>query len=374
MAGCGGETMRLKKGPPDFVLFITTLALIGIGLIMVFSSSSVTANVNYDDAYYFFKKQLMWAFIGLVAMIIVMKLNFLRLRGFAVPLLVLALVLLILVVTPLGMEVKGSSRWFLLGPVRFSPSEFAKLAMVLFLAKSMEANINKMGSFTQGVLPYIFMLALGCGLIMLQPDLGTAFVLAGTMFFMMMVAGAKITHLGLLSLPAIAAVSAAIYFEPYRMQRLIAFLDPWKYANDEGFQTIQSLYALGSGGLFGMGLGRSRQKFFYLPEQHTDFIFAILGEELGFIGVTLVLGLFLLFAWRGFKIAINAPDTFSSILASGITILIVFQAVINIGVVSGALPVTGITLPFISYGGTSLLFSMIGVGLLLNISRYSTNK
>jgi len=366
--------MRLKKGPPDFVLFITTLALIGIGLIMVFSSSSVTANVNYGDAYYYFKKQLMWSFIGLVAMIVVMKLNFNRLRDFAVPMLILALIFLVLVVTPLGMEVKGSSRWFVLGPVRFSPSEFAKLAMVLFLAKSMEANINKIGSFTKGVLPYVFMLALGCGLIMLQPDLGTAFVLAGTVFFMMLVSGAKVSHLGLISLPGIAAVFAAIIFEPYRMERLIAFTNPWKYANDQGFQTIQSLYALGSGGLFGMGLGRSRQKFFYLPEQHTDFIFAILGEELGFIGVTLVLGLFLLFAWRGFKIAMNAPDNFSRILASGLTILIIFQAIINIGVVSGALPVTGITLPFISYGGTSLLFSMMGVGLLLNISRYSTYK
>jgi cell division protein FtsW len=158
------------------------------------------------------------------------------------------------------------------------------------------------------------------------------------------------------------------------MERLIAFTNPWKYANDQGFQTVQSLYALGSGGLFGVGLGRSMQKYFYLPEQHTDFIFAILGEELGFIGVTLVLGLFLLFAWRGFKIAINAPDNFSRILASGVTIMIIFQAIINIGVVSGSLPVTGITLPFVSYGGTSLLFSMMGVGLLLNISRYSTNK
>jgi cell division protein FtsW len=364
--------MRLKKGPPDFVLFITTLALIGIGLIMVFSASSVTANVDYGDPYYYFKRQLIWASIGMVAMIVAMKLNFSRLRDFALPLLVLSLVCLVLVVTPLGVAVKGSSRWFVLGPVRFAPSEFAKLAMVLFLAKSMELNLNKIGSFSKGVLPYMFMLALGCGLIMLQPDLGTAFVLAGTVFFMLLVAGAKWSHLGLVTLPAIAAVAAAIVFEPYRMERLIAFTNPWKYASDQGFQTIQSLYALGSGGLFGMGLGRSRQKFFYLPEQHTDFIFAILGEELGFIGVTMVLGLFLLFAWRGFKIAMNAPDNFSSILAAGITIMVIFQAAINIGVVSGALPVTGITLPFISYGGTSLLFSMIGVGLLLNISRYSS--
>lgn len=366
--------MRLKKGPPDFVLFITTLALIGIGLIMVFSSSSVTASVNYGDAYYYFKKQLMWAVVGVIAMLVVMKLNFNRLRDFAIPLFALAVILLVLVVTPLGMEVKGSSRWFQLGPINFAPSEFAKLAMVMFLARCMEVKINDIRSFTGGVLPYVFLMLVGCGLIMLQPDLGTALVLAGTVFFMMLVAGAKMSHLGLLILPGAAAVMAAIIFEPYRRERLIAFTNPWKYANDEGFQTIQSLYALGSGGLFGMGLGRSRQKFFYLPEQHTDFIFAILGEELGFIGVTLVLGLFLLFAWRGFKIAMNAPDTFSSLLAAGITILICFQALINIGVVSGALPVTGITLPFISYGGTSLLFTMIGVGLLLNISRYCPNK
>ncbi len=366
--------MRLKKGPPDFVIFITTLALVGIGLIMVFSSSSVTANINYDDPYYFFKKQLMWASISIVAMIIVMKINFNRLKDFAVPMMIIALVCLALVVTPLGVEVKGSSRWFVIGPARFAPSELAKLAMVIFLAKSMEANINKIGSFTKGVLPYIFMLALGCGLIMLQPDLGTAFALAGTVFCMLLVAGAKWSHLGGISLVGMSAVAAAIYFEPYRMERLIAFTNPWKYASDEGFQTIQSLYALGSGGLFGMGLGLSRQKFFYLPEQHTDFIFAILGEELGFIGAISVVLLFLLFAWRGFKIAMNAPDNFSSLLAAGITIMIVFQAAINIGVVSGALPVTGITLPFISYGGTSLLFSLIGVGLLLNVSRYSSYR
>lgn len=366
--------MRLKKGPPDFILFITTLALLGIGLIMVFSASTVTANINYGDAYYYFKKQLVWALFSICAMIVVMKLNFNRLKDFAVPLLIFSLVCLILVVTPLGVEVKGSSRWFQLGPARFSPSELAKLAMVLFLAKSMDTNINKITSLGKGVMPYMFMLALVCGLIMLQPDLGTAFALAGTVFGMLLIAGAQWSHLGGISLVGLAAVAAAIALEPYRMQRFIAFTDPWKYASDTGFQTVQSLYALGSGGLFGMGLGMSRQKFFYLPEQHTDFIFAILGEELGFIGVMLVVSLFLLFAWRGFKIAMNAPDNFSSLLAAGLTIMIIFQAAINIGVVSGALPVTGITLPFISYGGTSLLFSMIGVGLILNISRYSSYR
>ncbi len=364
--------MRLKKGPPDFILFISALTLLGIGLVMVFSSSAVTASVNYGDSYYFFKKQLLWAAIGIAAMVITIKINFSRLRDFAVPLVVLALVLLILVVTPLGIEVKGSSRSFDLGFMRFSPSELAKVALVMFLAKAMEIKLDKISSFTAGVLPFLVMVVFISGLIMLQPDLGTAFTIAATVFFMLLVAGAQWSHLGGIMLSGLGAVGAAIAVAPYRMERVVAFLNPWKYASDEGFQTIQSLYALGSGGLFGMGLGRSRQKFFYLPEQHTDFIFAILGEELGFIGCSVVVTLFLLFAWRGYKIAINAPDNFSRLLAAGLTTIIVFQAIVNIAVVSGALPVTGITLPFLSYGGTSLLFTMIMVGLLLNISRYSS--
>ncbi|NLU47795.1 MAG: putative lipid II flippase FtsW [Syntrophomonadaceae bacterium] len=366
--------MRLRKGPPDFILFITTLLLIGIGLVMVFSSSAVTANLRYDDPYLFFKRQLLFAFIGLICMLVVMKINYLRIKDLAIPLMVVALLCLILVVTPLGIVTKGSSRWLGVGILQFTPSELAKLAIVLFLAKTMAVNIDYIKSFTKGILPFLILTALVCGLIMLQPDLGTAFAIAGTAFFMLLAAGAQASHLGLIAVSGAGLVAAAIAVAPYRMERFIAFLNPWKYPTDEGFQTIQSLYALGSGGLFGMGLGRSRQKFFYLPEQHTDFIFAILGEELGFLGAFLVICLFVLFAWRGFRIAINAPDTFGSLLATGLTVMVVFQAAINIGVVSGALPVTGITLPFISYGGSSLLFTMIGVGLLLNISRYSTYR
>ncbi|MGI5911651.1 MAG: stage V sporulation protein E [Syntrophomonadaceae bacterium] len=365
--------MRLKKGPPDFVLFITTLALIGIGLIMVFSSSAVTANLEYHNAYYFFERQLIWALIGLVAMIVIMKINYLRLKDFAIPFFVIALLCLLLVLTPLGLGTKGATRWLGIGVLSFTPSEVVKLAMVMFIAKTMELNIDKIKSFKSGILPYLLVMAFVCALIMLQPDLGTSVVVAGTVFCMLLVAGAKWAHLVGLAFTGVAAIAAAICAAPYRAERFLAFLDPWKYPSDQGFQTIQSLYALGSGGLFGMGLGRSRQKFFYLPEQHTDFIFAILGEELGFIGVILVLALFLLFVWRGFKIAIKAPDTFGSLMAAGITIMIVLQAFINIGVVSGALPVTGITLPFISYGGSSLLLTMAGVGFLLNISRYSNS-
>lgn len=341
---------------------------------MVFSSSSVTAGIRYDDTYYFFKRQLLWALFSLVIMVVVMKINYTKLKNLALPVLALAVIGLILVLTPLGLVVNGASRQLDFGMMKFSPAELAKLGMVMFLARSMEMNLDKMKSFTRGVLPCLIMLAVVGGLILKQPDLGTAFALASIVFCMMIAAGARWSHLMAIVMPVVAAMGLAIYLVPYRMQRWIAFWDPWKYASDKGFQTIQSLYALGSGGLFGMGLGMSRQKFFYLPEQHTDFIFAILGEELGFMGAGLVVALFLLFAWRGFKIAIQAPDTFGSLMATGVTVMIVFQAAINIGVVSGSLPVTGITLPFVSYGGTSLLFTMIGVGLLLNVSRYTSRN
>jgi len=242
---------------------------------------------------------------------------------------------------------------------------------VLFLASSLSQNTERLSSLTRGIFPYVLFIGVICLLVMMQPDLGTTFIILVTALTMLAMAGARMTHMGLLGMAGAVLVAVAIFFESYRLKRFLAFLDPWKDPSGSGFQTIQSLYALGSGGLFGMGLGRSRQKFFYLPEQHTDFIFAILGEELGFLGTSLVLMLFLLLAWRGYRIALNAPDNFGALLAAGITTMIVFQAAVNIGVVSGVLPVTGIPLPFISYGGSSLLFILIGVGLLLNISRYA---
>ncbi|NLF46068.1 MAG: putative lipid II flippase FtsW [Syntrophomonadaceae bacterium] len=365
---------RSRRGPPDFILFVVTLALLGIGLVMVFSSSAVTTSVSFDDAYYYLKKQLIWAVLGIIIMFVIMKINYNRIKDLAAPLLVITIVCLVLVITPLGTEVKGSSRFLGIAPFVFTPSELAKLAMVMFMAKSLSINLDKIRNFKNGLLPYLVLLAVVCGLIMMQPDLGTTVAIAGTFILMISMAGANMAHLGGIALAGMAGIGAAIAVAPYRMERWYAFLDPWQYASDEGFQTIQSLYALGSGGLFGMGLGRSRQKFFYLPEQYTDFVYAILGEELGFVGAFLVLALFLLFAWRGFRIALNAPDIFGSLLAAGITVMIVLQAAINIGVVTGVLPVTGITLPFISYGGTSLLFTLAGVGLLLNISRYSEVK
>lgn len=365
--------MKLKKRPPDFVIFLIAILLLSIGIIMVFSSSAVRAGVEHNDAFYFLKRQLLWGLLGLIAMISVMNIDYSWYKKWANVLMVFNLVLLVLVLIPgVGVDIKGASRWLGVGPLQFTPSEMMKLSLAIFMARSLSLNQDKLKSFTRGLLPHLGIVALICGLILLQPDLGTAVAIASMVYLMLVAAGARALHLWGMALAGMAAVGAAIYIAPYRLIRVIAFLDPWKYISTWGFQTVQSLYAIGSGGLFGMGLGRSRQKFFYLPEQHSDFIFAILGEELGFIGASLIVLLFLLFAWRGLKIALTTPDTFGSLLAVGITAGITFQAIINMGVVTGMLPVTGITLPFISAGGSSLLFTMLGVGILLNISRYTT--
>lgn len=367
--------MRLKQGPPDLVLFLVVMLLVCIGLIMIFSASAVTSDVKFHDAFYFVKRQLIWAALGLAIMLFVMKLNYQKLRELGIAGLIVALLCLVAVLLPgIGKVIKGSTRQIDLVFTSFTPSELTKLCMVFFFASSLSLNYGKIKSFVQGLLPYLVLIGVVCGLIIFQPDLGTALIIAVTAYLMLIMAGARVSHMAVLALLGVAMVGLAIYLEPYRMVRFIAFLDPWKYVSDEGFQTIQSLYAIGSGGIFGMGLGQSRQKFFYLPEQHTDFIFAILGEELGYLGVIVVLALFFAFAWRGFQIALKAPDIFGSLLAAGLTTAITAQAAINLGVVSGSMPVTGIPLPFISYGGSSLMFTMAGVGLLLSISRYTYDR
>ncbi|MGE5395935.1 MAG: putative lipid II flippase FtsW [Chitinophagales bacterium] len=366
--------MRAREGPPDFILFIVTLILLCIGLIMVSSASAVTAGYRLDNPYFFMKKQVLWVALGIIVMIITMRVNYEKLRELSLPAIIIAIVLLLVVFIPgVGKAVKGSTRQIYLGLFNLSPSELAKVCMVLFMSSSLARHMDGIKDAVRGLLPHLILIGLICGLVMMQPDLGTTFIIAVTAFVMLSVAGARWEHMALMAMVGVMALALLIYFEPYRMIRFTAFLNPWKYPTSFGFQTIQSLYALGSGGIFGVGLGLSRQKFFYLPEQHTDFIFAILGEELGYLGVLVVLTLFLIFAWRGIKTALNAPDAFGSFLAVGATSLIIIQAMVNIGVVSGALPVTGIPLPFISYGGSSLVITMISVGLLLNVSRYARN-
>lgn len=367
--------MRLKKRPPDFVLFLTVLMLLTVGLIMVFSSSEYATMVRYGDSFYFFKRQLLWALIGLAGMFFTMNFDYFRLKRWIGPIVAIGFILLLAVLIPgVGMVVNGSRRWINLGFMAFSPAELVKICLIMFVAFGLSKNSHKLESFQKGLLPYLGVMGVAALMILLQPDLGTAIVLCGTIFIMFFAAGAKIKHLGSLGLAGLGAVAAAIYFEPYRMKRFLAFMDPEADPQGTGYHIIQSLYALGSGGLFGMGLGQSKQKFLYLPENHTDFIFAILGEELGFIGASLVVLLFIMFVWRGLKIAVTSPDPFASLLAAGITSGIALQALINMGVVTGSMPVTGVPLPFISYGGTSLLFTLMGIGIVLNISKYTTPR
>lgn len=338
---------------------------------MVFSASAVMAMTNFDDPFYFLKRQAVWALIGLAGMTLFMNFNYWHYRRLAPAILVLSISLLIAVLLPgVGKISHGARRWLGFGPFTLTPSEPAKLALVIYLSYLLSGKGYKVKTFFRGVLPAV-LLGLGMfALILQQPDLGTGLTIAGSTFIMLFSAGARIWHLLGLVAAGIPGVFAAIFMEDYRRQRFLAFLDPWADPRGSGYHIIQSLYALGSGGPFGLGLGKSRQKFLYLPEMHTDFIFAIIGEELGFIGATLVIILFFFFAWRGYRIAMNAPDGFSCLLACGLTSVILIQAIINIGVVTGTLPITGIPLPFLSFGGSSLVFTLASVGILLNISRY----
>ncbi|HBP65485.1 MAG TPA: stage V sporulation protein E [Desulfosporosinus sp.] len=360
----------MRRHRPDMVLLGSILALLGIGFVMVYSSSAVRGYILFDDPYHFLKMEVLWIILGLGAMALSMLVDLRLLRRFAKPILFIAIALLIAVKIPgVGRRVNGADRWIGLGPLSIQPSEVIKLSMVLVMAHLLALEPHKIQSFRKGVLPILGLLGVIAGLIMLQPDLGTTLVIAATAFFMLIAAGARATHIGSLIGIGLGLVVASIVAAPYRMRRIFAFLDPWADPLGKGYQTIQALLALGPGGLFGLGLGQSRQKFLYLPENHTDFIFAMIGEELGFVGASLVILLFFLFAWRGFRVAMRAPDPFMGFLAVGLTAMVAIQAMINMGVVSGVLPVTGITLPFISYGGTSLVFTMLGVGVLLNISR-----
>ncbi|MGI6285428.1 putative lipid II flippase FtsW [Neomoorella humiferrea] len=362
--------MHRRAGPIDFWILLPCVLLLGIGIVMIFSASALTSTYSYGDPYFFFKRQMIWAALGLGGLFFTMQFDYTYLRRLAAPFLGVAIVLLILVLL-IGTTSRGSSRWLGIGSLSFQPSEIIKLAMVIFLANSLAQNRRYLNNLVQGIGPYLALMAFVCLLILAQPDLGTAVAVAGTTYLMLTVGGADKRYLALLAVLGVAAVGLAIAIAPYRMARFTAFLNPWADPQGNGWQTIQSLLAIGSGGLFGTGLGEGRQKLYYLPENHTDFIFAILSEELGFIGAAFVVILFLLLIWRGFQTAFKAPDTFGSLLAAGLTIMLSLQAFLNMGVVTGMLPVTGITLPLLSYGGSSLIFTLVGIGILLNISRYA---
>jgi len=354
-------------------LFFTVLCLTSIGIVMVYSASSVAAQAQFHDSAWFLKRQLMYAVVGLVAMSVAWRLHYEKLRRITLPLLAVTCVTLVLVLLPhIGRVAGGARRWLSFGgPLNVQPGEVAKLAIILYLANFLANRGERTREFGAGLVPPLLVLGLMAVPILKQPDLGSVLVIAMIVFVMLFVGGARIVHLLAIAAVAMPAVLAVIYRAGYRSQRLLAFLDPWRDPRGSGFHIIQSLLALGSGGVLGLGLGHSRQKFFYLPERHTDFIFAIIGEELGLAGTAGVILLFLLLAIWGYRIASRAPDRYSALLTSGLTTMLVGQAVLNIGVVSGVLPITGVPLPFISFGGSSLVLSYIAVGILLNISQYA---
>lgn len=364
--------MPTKKTTPDMILMLLTFSLLAIGLIMVYSASAIWAEYKFADSFFFAKRQLLFAGVGIVAMFFIMNIDYWTWKTWARMLLIICFVLLVLVLIPgVGNVRNGSRSWIGIGAFSIQPSEFMKLAMIAFLAKYLSMRQKYITSFKKGLAPSLGLVFLAFGMIMLQPDLGTGTVMVGTCIVMIFIAGARVRHFAILGLIGAAGFVALVLSAPYRIKRITSFLDPWEDPLGSGFQIIQSLYAIGPGGLFGLGLGQSRQKFFYLPEPQTDFIFAILAEELGFIGGSLILLLFSLLLWRGIRIALGAPDLYGSFLAVGIIAMIAIQVMINIGVVTGLMPVTGITLPFLSYGGSSLTLMLMAIGVLLNISRHS---
>jgi cell division protein FtsW len=371
------DIVRRERHAPDYVLLLAVAGLVAIGIVMVYSSSAIRGYVNADDTLAYVGPQALWAAVGAGVLILTSRLDYRYWRVLSVPLYAIALVLLGLVLLPgIGRVVGGSARWLALGPFPpLHPAEFAKLALVIYLAHWMATRGQRIATFRSGLLPFLAITLPVVLLILREPDLGTSAVVATAALVLYFAAGANLLMLASLIPIGIAAVGYVISSNAYQRARIVGFLDPWSDPRGLGFHTIQGLLALGMGGLLGTGLGSSVQvSGLYLPNAWNDFIFAIIGEELGFAGGLLVIALFLIVAYRGLRVALGAPDTFGGLLAAGITVFITVQAFVNIGVVVSVLPVTGITLPFVSAGGSSLMVSLAAVGILLSISRESAPR
>ena len=360
-----------KRVGIDKWLFASTLFLVVIGVVMVFSASAVMASERFGSAYYFLLRQLGWAVAGLVAMAVIMNLDYRRWKHPAIVFSLLAVTTLLLVAVFFLDRSHNTHRWVKLGFMSFQPSELAKPALILFLAFFLETRIRSMDDWRHTLLPAAVPAVLFAILIVKQPDLGTALVCLGVTAAILYVAGMRLRYFGY----AMVALLTALYFlllrVPWRRERILAYMNPWSDPQGRGFHIIQSLIAVGTGGVTGIGLMEGKQKLFYLPEPHTDFIYAVASEELGLIGAVLIAVLFFIFAWRGFRTALRTHDTFGRYLATGITTMIVLQAFFNISVVLALLPTKGIPLPFISYGGSSLFVMLASVGVLLNITQQS---
>lgn len=357
----------------DGWIFFAVAALLAVGITMVLSTSYLFAQERYSDATFFFRKQITAVAVGMAGLFISALLPSASYRRLAYPLLAFSLLVLSLVLIPgIGLARGGARRWLPLGGFAFQPAEFAKISLVLYLAHSLAKKGPKVETFSIGVLPHLVIGGLFLGLILLQPDLGTALILGLILFLMLFVSGTKLSHLVLVGLMALPVLALAVIGSEYRLRRLLTFLDPWRDASSSGFQIIQSYIAFGSGQLWGRGLGESRQKLFYLPEAHTDFIFSVIGEELGLLGALTVLALFGVIVARGFLMAAKIEDPFNQYLALGVTSLLGLQALIHMGVVIGLMPTKGLVLPFISYGGSAMVMNLTEAGMLLSLSRRRT--
>lgn len=347
-----------------------TFLLISIGIVMIYSSSGIYAMQELGDGLYFLKRHLLFLVLGCVFTAGIMAMDYRDLRKIAKPLLLVTIVLLILVLIPfIGKSSYGARRWFKVGMFNFQPTEFAKLAMLVYAADFLARKQHEIKSFRRGFMPLLMILGVVCALILKQPDLGSAFLIASIVLVLMFLSGASLWHLGMLSLMALPGFYFLVVRVPYRWARIVTFLDPWQDRQGSGFQLTQSQIAFGAGGLTGVGLGHSIQKLFYLPAAHTDFILSIIGEEAGFAGAFSVILLFIYLIWEGARIAKRTHDPFGYFLSCGIVAMIGLQTAVNVGVTIGALPTKGLPLPFISYGGSALVVNMVMIGLLLNISR-----
>lgn len=368
-----GLKKQIKRGMKtefDSVVFYTTMTLVFIGIIMVFSASYIQAAFKHHDAFYFLKRNVIYAVLGFIGMMIMSRIEYTFWKKNATKIGIIAVVLLVLVLTPLGKEANGAKRWLGVGGATIQPAEIAKFACILITAKLIEKRYDNIKSLTKGVLPLLIVPGTFFILIMGQPNMSTAGTIILVVFVMLFVAGMNMKFVYTMIALGIAAFAGLVLSAPYRLKRVLSFLDPFQDPLGSGYQVIQSLYAIGSGGLFGLGLGKSKQKYFYIPEPQNDFIFAIIGEELGLIGCIVVMMLFIILVYRCVRIALKSSDIFACMVVIGIGAQIGIQAALNIAVATSSMPATGVALPFISMGGTSLTILMGAVGIVLNISKH----
>jgi cell division protein FtsW len=356
----------------DRILFGAVVVLVLLGALMVFSASAVMASEKFGTSYYFLIRQLLWAGVGLAAMVLLMNLDYRRLRH---PLLIfpaLGLQLILLVVVLFADRSHNTHRWLHLGPAGFQPSELSKIVLVIFLAYFLELRKGAVNDGKHTLAPIALVVGASVALVLKEPDFGTSLAIALVVAAMLFAAGLRLAYFGYAALAVVPALYLLVYHVGYRYKRILAFLNPYDDPLGKGFQIIQSFIAVGTGGITGMGLMEGKQKLFYLPEPHTDFIFAVVGEEFGFVGALVLLGLFGVILWRGLRAAVGCTNEFGRLLAVGLTVMIVGQALVNISVVLGLLPTKGIPLPLVSYGGSSLLMTLLAVGILLNVSQHSS--